>query len=122
MIEVHRGAGMLVPVIGILAALLMNIVTAKVFGHSYYQQHIWPKLTVLLVAGTGCLAAGIAIERKRSRDASKEREYIESLSPKFETVKRIAYAGPRDHLMFVPVKYWAIVYFAAAVIYAVKSL
>jgi hypothetical protein len=122
MIEVHRGAGMLVPIIGILAALLMNIVTAKAFGHSYYQQHGWPKLTVLLLAGACCLVGGIVIEKKRSRDAPKEREHIESLSPKSEALKRIVYAGPRDHLMFVPVKYWAIVYFAAAVIYVVKSM
>jgi hypothetical protein len=122
MIEVHRGAGMLVPIIGILVALLMNIINDKVFGYSYYQQHSWPKLTVLLIAGACCWVGGIVIEKKRSRDAPKEREYIESLSPKFEAVKRIAYAGPRDHLMFVPVKYWAIVYFAAAVIFAIKSM
>jgi hypothetical protein len=122
MIEVHRGAGMLVPISGILAALLMNIVTAKAFDHSYYQHHSWPKLTVLLLACACCLVGGIAIEKKRSRDAHKELEHIESLSPKFEALKRIAYAGPRDHLMFVPIKYWAIGYFAAAVIYAVKSM
>jgi hypothetical protein len=122
MIEVHRGAGMLVPIIGILAALLMNIVTAKAFGHEYYQQHSWPKLTVLLLASAFCLVGGILIERKRSRDAPKERERIESLSPKFEVVNRIVYAGPRDHLMFVPIKYWAIVYFVAAVVYVVKGM
>lgn len=114
--EVHRGAGMLVPLFGIIAALLMNIVTTKFFGHSYYQEHKWPKLTVLLLACACCLAAGIIIEKKRLKDAPKEREYIESLSPRFESVKRIAYAGPRDHLMFVPLKYWPIVYFAAAII------
>lgn len=122
MIEVHRGAGMLVPILGILAALVMNIVTIKFFGHSYYQEHSWPKLAVLLLAGVSCLAVGILLKKKRSRDIQKEQTYVNSLSPKFEAVKQIAFSGPRDHLMFIPLQYWSIVYFVAALIYAIKSM
>lgn len=121
MIEVHRGAGVFVPIIGILSALLMNIVTVKIFGGSYYQEHRWPKLAVLLMAGVGCLLVGLFFKKVRSRGAQKEQEYLDSLSPKFRVVKQIMYAEPRDHLMFIPPQYWSIVYFAAALIYAFTS-
>ena len=29
----------------------------------------------------------------------------------------IAFHGPRDHLMYIPLQYWSIVYFVAAIIY-----
>jgi len=122
MIEVHRGAGIMVPIFGILAALLMNIVTVKVFGDYYYQEHSWPKLIVLLLAGASCLVTGVLLKKRRSRDAEKEQAYIDSLSPKFEAVKQFAFSGPRDHLMFIPLQYWTIVYFVAAILYGIKNL
>jgi len=122
MIEAHRGAGMLAPGFGILSALVMNVISFKLFGVSHYDEHKWPKLSVLLVAGLACLIAGLLIKRKRrKRDAHIEEAYINSLSPKFETAKQMALAGPRDHLMFIPLQYWSLVYFAAAIVYALKS-
>jgi hypothetical protein len=121
MIEVHRGAGGLVPLLGILSALLMNVVTVKVFGDSYYQEHRWPKLAVLLLAGAGCLVSGALIRKKRLRESQAEREHIDSLSPASGAVKKILYSGPRDHLMFIPLQYWSIVYFAAALIYGIAG-
>jgi uncharacterized membrane protein YhaH (DUF805 family) len=120
MIEVHRGAGVLVILYGILAALFMNIFTIKLFGDSYYQEHAWPKFCVLMLAGTGCLLTGILLKKKRRRDAQKEQDYIDSLSPRGEILKQVAFYGPRDHLMFIPLEYWSIVYFLAALIYAIK--
>jgi hypothetical protein len=122
MIEVHRGAGMLVPIFGILAALFMNIVTIKMFGDFYYQEHSWPKVMVLLLAGASCLVSGVLLKKRRLRNALKEQAYIDSLSPKFEAVKQLAFSGPRDHLMFIPLQYWSIVYFVAALLYAIKNL
>lgn len=122
MIEVHRGAGGLVLIFGVSAALLMNIVTIKLFGDSYYQEHSWPKLVVLLLAGVSCLVAGMVLKKKRLRDAQREQEHIDSLSPKFGAIKEIAFAGPRDHLMFIPLQYWSIIYFLAALMYAIKSV
>jgi uncharacterized membrane protein YhaH (DUF805 family) len=121
MIAFHRGMGMLVPLFGIFAALLMNIVTAKLFGDSYYQQQRWPKLGVLLLAGLCCLVTGLLLKKKRLKDASKEQDYIESLNSRFQTANQLASSGPRDHLMFVPLQYWSLVYFAAAVFYAIRS-
>lgn len=100
----------------------MNIVTIKLFGDSYYQEHSWPKLAVLLLAGISCLVIGTLLKKKRLRDAQKEQDYINSLSQKFDGIKQLAFSGPRDHLMFIPLQYWSIVYFLAALIYGIKSM
>jgi len=121
MIVVHRGGGLLVILYGIFSALFMNIFTIKIFGDGYYQGHRWPKLAVLLLAGVSCLATGLWLKKKRAETALKEQEMIDALSPKFAAIKQIAYDGPRDHLMYIPLQYWSIVYFAAALIYAVAG-
>ena len=122
MIEFHRGAGVLVPVFGILAALVMNILTGRLLGDSYYQDRVWPKLSVLLIAGLGCLGVGLWLKKKRLRDAPKEQAYIDSLSSRSPALKSFAFGGPRDHLMFIPLQYWSIVYFLAAIIYGIRSV
>lgn len=94
----------------------------KLFGDSYYQEHSWPKVSVLLLAGLSCLVVGLWLKKIRLRDAQKEQEHIDSLSPHFDGIKQIAFAGPRDHLMFIPLQYWSIVYFLAALFYGIKSM
>lgn len=121
MITVHRGAGMLAPGFGLLFALLANVLTFRIFGSSYYEDYRWPKLSVLIMAGLACLVAGTLIKRKRNRDAPSEEQAVNALSPRFETAKLIAFSGPRDHLMFIPLEYWSVVYFVAAVIYVVST-
>src|SRR5260221_612411 len=122
MIEVHRGAGILVPILGVLSALFMNVFTIKVFGDFYYQEHSWPKMSVLFTAGGLCLVFGLWLKKKRKLTAARDQAYIDSLSPKFETIKAIAFSGPRDHLIFIPVQYWSIAYFVAGVIYGIKNV
>ena len=108
MITIHRGAGMLVPILGILSALFMNIFTIKLFGDFYYREHSWPKLAVLLLAGASCVGVGLLLKKLRSKGAAQEQAYRDS------------FGGPRDHLMFIPVQYWSIAYFAAAIIYGTQ--
>lgn len=121
MIAVHRGVGMLAPGFGLLFALLVNVLTFKIAGFSYYEEHQWPKLSVLIMAGLACLVAGTLIKKKRKRDAPLEEQAINALGPRSETIKLIAFSGPRDHLMFIPLQYWSIVYFVAAIIYLVSA-
>lgn len=122
MITVHRGAGMLAPGFGLLFALVANVLTFRIFGDSYYDEHKWPKFSVLFMAGIACLAVGTLIKRKRERDAYLEQQAINSLSQKHEIANAIAFSGPRDHLMFIPLQYWSIIYFGAAIIYVVLGV
>ena len=93
MIMVHRGAGMLAPGFGLLFALFMNVLTFRVFGGEYYQEHRWPKLIVLVMSGIACLVVGVLIKRKRVRDAHLEQQAINSLNQKHEIANLIAFHG-----------------------------
>lgn len=117
MIVLHRGFGMLAPGFGILAALLMNVVSYRLLGASYYEDHQWPKVCTLILAGVACLMVGFLLKRKRQRDGSVEEQPFESLSLNQETEKFHASSYPHDHLMFIPLQYWSIIYFVAAIIY-----
>jgi len=117
MFAVHRGAGMLAPGFGLLIALLANVLTFRIFGGSYYEEHRWPKLGVLLLSGVACLVFGMWLKKKRERDADRERQAINALSQKHEIANAFAFSGPRDHLMYIPLQYWSIVYFGAALVY-----
>jgi len=117
MVAIHRGAGMLAPGFGLLSALLANVLTFRIFGPSYYEEHSWPKLGVLITSGLACLIFGTLIKNKRERDADRERQAINSLSQRHEIANAVAFSGPRDHLMFIPLRYWSIVYFGAALVY-----
>ena len=47
MIIVHRGGGLGVIGIGLVSALLMNIVTNKFVDNVYYANNIWPRFGAL---------------------------------------------------------------------------
>jgi hypothetical protein len=66
MIVIHRGLGMLAPGFGLLFALLINVLMFRIFGFSYYEDHKWPKLSVLVMAGLACLVVGILIKESES--------------------------------------------------------
>lgn len=80
-----------------------------------------PKLGVLLMAGLACLVVGLLLKKKRAREAHLEQAVIDSLSPKLGAAKDFLYSGPRDHLMYIPLQYWSIAYFAGAIIYLMLS-
>jgi hypothetical protein len=105
----------------LLFAILANVVTYKIFGGSYYEDHRWPKLSVLVLAGLACLLVGLLLKRKRQREAYLEQQALDSLHPRFKTANTVAFSGPRDHLMLIPLQYWSIVYFASAIIYVLVS-
>ena len=119
MFAVHRGAGMLAPGFGLLFALMANVLTYRIFGGSYYEEHSWPKFGVLFMSGVACLVAGLLIKKMRIRNAEREQQAINALSQKHAIVNEIIFSGPRDHLMFIPLQYWSIPYFAAALFYLV---
>ena len=115
MFVVYRGLGMLAPAFGLLFALLINVLTFRIFG-AEYEDSKWPKVMILVMSGLACLVTGMLVKAKRKRDAELEQEIIKAL-PGSETIKRIKYSGPRDHLMFIPLQYWSVIYFVAAIVY-----
>lgn len=121
MIIVHRGAGALAPLFGILFAVMANVLTYKIFGGSYYEEHRWPKLAVLIGSGLACLLAGIWLKGYRKRTARRQEEYLASLSQKHRVANELAYHGPSDHLMYIPLQYWCIPYFVGAIVYVVVT-
>jgi hypothetical protein len=121
MIIVHRGAGALAPLFGLLFALMANILTYKIFGGSYYEEHRWPKIAVLVMSGLACLITGIWLKAYRKRTADLYEQQVASLSPKHKAANELAYHGPKDHLMYIPLQYWSIAYFLGAIVYVVVS-
>ena len=75
-----------------------------------------PKLTVLVMSGIACLVAGVLIKRKRARYAHLEQQANDSLSQKHATANLFAFHGPQDHLTYISLQYWSIVYLVAAII------
>jgi hypothetical protein len=105
MFEIHRGKGALVMIFGIVAALLMNVVSAALYDNNYYADHTWPKVGTLLVGGVFCTAAGAYMRKHPSK--VKDSNWIDG-----ETA---------DHFFFIPVFYWGGIFFALGLIYAVYS-
>ena len=108
---------MLAPGFGLFFALAANILTYKIFGDSYYEKHRWPKLGVLLMAGLACLVVGLLIRKKRAGETHQEHAAGNSISSKLDSAKDILHAGPRDHLMYIPLHYWSLAYFIGAIVY-----
>jgi hypothetical protein len=105
MIEIHRGAGSVVFIAGIVAALIMNVVTNALYDNNYYAAHIWPKFGTLWVAGLLCTGAGAYL--RRNPTISKDGDW---------------FAGESEHhFFFIPVIYWGGIFFALGVIYVVYS-
>ena len=117
MVVIHRGAGILAPGFGLLFALMANVLTYRILGNGYYEEHTWPKLGVLILSGVACLVVGLLMKKVRTRNEHLEKQAIESLSQKHEIVNTLAFSGPRDHLFYIPLEYWSIAYFVAALLY-----
>jgi hypothetical protein len=121
MIIIHRGAGVLAPAFGLLFALMANVLTYRIFGGSYYEEHRWPKLAVLLISGLACLVVGLWFRGYRKRKAQRQEQYVASLDQKHQIANELAHSGPQDHLMYIPLQYWCIPYFVGAIIYVVVT-
>jgi hypothetical protein len=113
----HGGLGMLAPGFGLVLALLANVLCYRLLGVVYYEKHSWPKLAVLLASGVVCLVVGLL--RKRGTPKVKKPSGNE-LGSRIESLQEPAFDGSRDHLFYIPLQYWSIAYFAAAIIYLVK--
>jgi hypothetical protein len=120
----HRGKGIFILVFGVVAALLMNILSSKVFGGDYYRMNLWPKVGTLWLAALACFLFGAYLQAHPSVDKS-ERKPRNGLSSDavLGLLEKGARLEPKDHLLFVPVIYWGAIYLLIGLVYAVvKSL
>lgn len=106
---------------GIVFAVMANVLTYKVFGGSYYEEHRWPKLAVLLGSGLACLLMGVSLKRYRKRTGRQFDGTVASMSHRHPIANDIASSGPQDHLMYIPLQYWCIPYFVGAIVYVVMT-
>lgn len=117
----HRGKGLFVIIIGILSALLMNIISAKAFGDEYYQKHVWPKVGTLWLTRYGCLLLGIYLKKYPSKEPQTPGNSL-SFDQKLALLEKGLKYEPADHLLFIPVIYWGVVFFIIGIIYAGVNL
>jgi hypothetical protein len=92
---IWSGLGCLVAVIAFLMLLLTEYVTETVFrDDSYYQNHGWPKLLALALAGAVVWFLGTYLNQKQGRvliDKESGREFL---------------SKPDHSLFFIRMEYW----------------
>lgn len=98
MIFIWRGAGGVMILIGIIACLVINIVTSKIYDESnYFQTHLWPKLAALWVTGLCCFFLG------RYLNSRPPRLLIDPATGQQVELK------PIHDFMFIKLEYWGII-------------
>lgn len=105
MLIVKRGKWWIVPIVGILAAFKMNVITNALFDNEYYGSHLWPKFATFSLAGLLSCLAGVYLCSKPV--PAKDKDWFRGEAA--------------DHLFFIPVTYWGLVYVLLGVIYVVYS-
>lgn len=100
MIIIFRGAGGLVLLFGILAALGMNIVTSTWFDQpNYFQSHSWAQALSLWLAGAACWFMGRYLHSRPGR------VLVDKVTGE-EVIQR-----PTHSLFFIKLEYWAPILF-----------
>jgi hypothetical protein len=100
MIIFWHGSGGLVIVFGVLAALITNIVTSKIFNETnYFQTHSWAQAVALWLAGVGCWFVG------RTLNGRPGRTEIDETTGAEVTLK------PNHSLLLIKLEYWGPILF-----------
>ena len=74
MLVIWRGMGAVAFIIAIIACLVTNIVTSKVFDETnYFQAHLWPKVAALGISGVSCYFLGRYVNGQPPRIVIDER-------------------------------------------------
>ena len=101
MIVIWRGAGGLVLLIGIVACLLLNIVTSAVYHQNdYFAAHLWPKVAALWITGACSWFPGRYLNGRPPRPVPNRRTGLTDM------------VKPNHHLMFIKMEYWGPIFFA----------
>jgi hypothetical protein len=104
MIVFWRGAGPLVLLYGIIAAVVMNVVSTFVFRQNdYFATHSWTQALALWAAGAASWFTGKYLNGRPGK------ELIEKQTGKTIILR------PIHDLMFIKMQYWGLIYFAIGV-------
>ena len=101
---IWRGAGAFVFILGILMALLTNIVTSRIFDeNNYFQTHPWAQALALWLTGVSCWFLGRYLHRQPGRVVLNKDTGQE------EVVKLV------HSLFFIKLEYWGPILFVIGV-------
>src|SRR5258706_10350622 len=110
MIVFWKGAGGLVLIFGIAAALLTNIITSSVFNeNNYFARHAWAQAMSLWIAGTACWFLGRRLNNRPGRIM------IDKGTGQELTIQ------PNHHLMFIKMEYWGPIFFAIGLFVMIRG-
>src|ERR1044071_296952 len=106
-----RGIGFMALIIAIIACLVTNIVTSKVFDETnYFQGHLWPKVVALVISGVCCFFLG---------------RYANGRPPKIVFDQRTGQQVERKlvhDLMFIKLEYWGLIFVGIGLVLVVFNL
>ena len=101
MIIIWRGAGAAVLLFGIIAAVIVNVITSSAFDqNNYFSTHSWSQAVALWGAGGASWLAGKYLNSRPTR------EIIDAATGERVILK------PNHHLMFIKMEYWGPIYLA----------
>src|SRR6185369_15181148 len=111
MVIIWRGIGPVVLLIGIIACLVTNIVTSKVFDeNNNFQGHTWPKTVALGISGVCCYFLG---------------RYVNGRPPKIVIDQRTGQPVEQKlvhDLMFIKLEYWGLIFVGIGVVLLLVNL
>jgi hypothetical protein len=110
MIIIWRGAGALVILFAIVAALLTKVVTSAVFNvNNYFAIHSWAQALSLWITGAACWCVGKHLHGKPGKTV------IDQATGRELTLK------PRHDLMFIKMEYWAPIFFVVGMVVMMRG-
>ena len=105
MIIFWRGAGGLVIIFGIVAAVLGNVVASAFSNRTdYFATHTWIQVSALCFAGIPSWFLGRYLNTRPGRPVIHQQ------------TGQAAIEEPNHHLMFIKMEYWGLIYFAIALL------
>jgi hypothetical protein len=111
MIVIWRGAGAAVMLFGIIAAVVMNVITSSAFNqNNYFATHSWAQAGALWGAGAASWLAGKYLNSRPGR------EVIDEVSGERVIQK------PNHHLMFIKMEYWGPIYLVIGLVVLIAGM
>jgi hypothetical protein len=100
MLLIWQGAGGLVILIGIVAAVLTNLLSSSLFQEdNYFQRHAWVQAVALWGAGAACWFLGRYLHGRPGRIL------MDKATGEEVTIK------PNHSLFFIKIEYWGPIFF-----------